>query len=194
MARILVVLLLVGFVAGFRPAGDAKIQVNLPLGRVAYQTNEWIDVSVVRSGAESVPGGELGLLLEGDDGGGIRCSFPLEAKESPAVEHLRVNARLLRPGKYTLSATSQGVTAKREIEIWSHVRKTSFRLVDWSSHAKGAEQATLGEESLGFNLLYAAYGGLSPDDAIRGGLDYMWCCTMGGGHQMDLRMECDWSD
>ncbi len=194
MTRALAALALATLVAGFRPAGDAKVQVDLPLGRVAYQTNESIDVTVLRSGAETVPAGELALALAGEDGSTMAFSFPLEAKDSPAVEHLRLNGRLLRPGKYTLEATAHGVSARKEIEIHSHVRKSSFRLVDWSSRAKGAEQATMGEDSLGFNLLYAAYGGISPDEAIRGGVDYMWCCTMGGGHQMDLRMECDWSD
>jgi hypothetical protein len=194
MTRALATLTLAALVAGFRPAGDAKIQIDLPLGRVAYQTNETIDVTVARSGAETLPAGELALSLAGEDGSRMQFSFPLEAKDSPAVEHLRLSARLLRPGKYALEAAAQGVSARKEFEIQSHVRRTSFRLVDWSSRAKGPEQATMGEESLGFNLLYAAYGGLSPDDAIRGGLDYMWCCTMGGGHQMDLRMECDWSD
>jgi hypothetical protein len=34
------------------PARAADLKVLLPLGRVAYQTNEWIDVSVVRTSAD----------------------------------------------------------------------------------------------------------------------------------------------
>ena len=73
--------------------------------------------------------------------------------------------------------------ASKEIEVYSHVRQTPFRLIDWSSRAKGPEQAAMGVVSLGFNLLYASYGGLGADDTIRAGLDYMWCCTMSGGQQ-----------
>jgi len=29
---------------------------------------------------------------------------------------------------------------------------------------------------------------------MRAGVDFMSNCTMSGAHQMDLRMECDWSD
>jgi hypothetical protein len=35
MTRALATLTLAALVAGFRPAGDAKIQIELPLGRVA---------------------------------------------------------------------------------------------------------------------------------------------------------------
>ena len=42
---------------------------------------------------------------------------------------------------------------------------------------------------------YADNGGnFGPETAIRARASYMRCCTMGGGHQMDLRMECDWLD
>ena len=50
----------------------------------------------------------------------------------------------------------------------------------------------LGEDSMGFNLLYVTQ--LSKDDVIRGGADFMQNCTMSGAHQMDLHMENDWSD
>jgi hypothetical protein len=181
----------------FRSPAEVKLELRLPLGRVAYQTNESIDVTILRSSPDELPAADLGVSLVGADGSALAFSWPLPAG-APGVPaspvHLRLNARLLRPGSYKVEVTAHGATARQDLEIHSHVRKTSFRLIDWSSRAKGAEQATMGEESLGFNLLYAAYGGLSPDESIRGGLDYMWCCTMGGGHQMDLRMECDWSD
>src|SRR5437773_2901244 len=175
MIRAALALGLAALLTGFRPAGDLKIEIHLPLGRIAYQTNEMLDVSVVRSGAETLPSADLALTLTGEDGSKMSFAFPIAAAPGPTTEHLRVNGRLLRPGKYTLEAVAYGASAQREIELYSHIRKTSFRLVDWSCRAKGAEQATLGEEGLGFNLLYAAYGGLSPDDVIRGGLDYMWC-------------------
>jgi hypothetical protein len=181
----------------FRSPAEVKLELRLPLGRVAYQANESIDITVLRSSTDALPATDLRLALGGADGSNLAFSWPLPA-EAPAAAavpvHLRLNARLLRPGSYKVEVAAHGAVARQDFEIHSHVRKSSFRLIDWSSRAKGAEQATMGEESLGFNLLYAAYGGLSPDDSIRGGLDYMWCCTMGGGHQMDLRMECDWSD
>jgi hypothetical protein len=183
------------------PFSHAKVELQLllPLERKAYQTNEWIDVSVVRHSTQALPAGDLVLRLQSEEGSALSFTFPLRAvavvgKEARATEHLHLNGWLLRPGKYTLAATIGGASASTTLEIYSHIRKSSFRLVDWASRATGAEQATLGEDGLGFNLLYASYGGLSADDTIRGGLDYMWCCTMGGGHQMDLRLECDWAD
>jgi hypothetical protein len=176
------------------PAGEeSPLTIQLPLGRVAYQTNEAIELAVVRSGP-ALPAGTLGLHLAADDGSRLAFSFPLAKGELRSTEHLRLNGRLLRPGRYTLEASVEGAKASQEIELYSHLRQSPFRIIDWGCRAKGAEQAAMGADSLGFNLLYASYGGLSADDSIRAGLDYMWCCTMGGGHQMDLRMECDWSD
>jgi hypothetical protein len=176
------------------PAGeDAPLAIQLPLGRVAYQTNEAIELALVRSGA-ALQAGPLTLSLAAEDGSRVSASFPLAKGEVRATEHLRLNGRLLRPGRYALEVSVEGAKATREIELYSHVRQSPFRLIDWGCRAKGGEQAAMGPDSLGFNLLYAAYGGLSADDSIRAGLDYMWCCTMSGGHQMDLRMECDWSD
>ncbi len=176
------------------PAGeDPAIAILLPLGRVAYQTNEAIELAVVRSGA-ALAAATLTLNLASEDGSRLACSFPLAKGELRATEHLRLNGRLLRPGRYTVEASVEGAKATKDFELYSHVRQSPFRLIDWGCRAKGVEQAAMGPDSLGFNLLYAAYGGLSADDSIRAGLDYMWCCTMSGGHQMDLRMECDWSD
>lgn len=171
----------------------APLSLQLPLGRVAYQTNEDIEIAVVRTGT-ALAGGSLTLTVSGDDGSRMGFAFPVSRGESSATEHLHLNGRLLRPGRYALEAALEGSRVTTEIEVHSHIRQSPFRIIDWSSRAKGIEQATMGADGLGFNLLYAAYGGLSADDSIRGGLDYMWCCTMGGGHQMDLRMECDWSD
>jgi outer membrane protein assembly factor BamB len=176
------------------PAEEAGLEILLPLGRTAYQTNEAIEFAVVRSGPGALPAGGLGLSLTGPDGSAARFTFPVASADRTATEHLRLNGRLLRPGSYALEASSGGASARKEIQVVSHVRKSSFRTIDWGCRAKPAEQAAMGEDSVGFNLLYAAYGGLGADESIRGGLDYMWCCTMGGGHQMDLRLECDWSD
>jgi hypothetical protein len=180
-------------------ATAADVKILLPLGRTAYQTNEWIDVSVVRSGPTELPASELRLTLTGNHGGKVGGTFPasavpLRGKESRSVEHLHVNGFLLRPGKYTVEAAVGGATARTDIEVHSHVRQSSFRLVNWGRAAKPAEQLVQGEDSLGFNLFYGNPGDYDPVHFLRGGVDWMSNCTMSGGHQMDLRQECDWSD
>src|SRR5205823_7159478 len=45
-----------------------------------------------------------------------------------------------------------------------------------------------------FNTFYGHYGQDEDANFIRGGIDYIANCVMSGGHQMDLRLECDWSD
>jgi hypothetical protein len=178
-------------------ADPARFQILLPLGRVAYQTNEWIDIAVLRRAPDGLKRGKLVLTLAGQDGSNLAFTFPIKGaagKPAVATEHLRLNGYLLRPGKYTLRAKGDGATARAKIEVYSHIRESSFKLIDWASRAAKHEQATLGQKSLGFNLLLYAYGGLDPDELIRGGLDYMRNCAMGGWHYMDLRRECDWSD
>lgn len=179
----------------------SKLTLHFPLTRKAYQTNERIEVSVVRSSSAAIPAEELTLRLLGEDQSKLEFSFPVPAvevdgKEARRTEHLYLNGWLLRPGNYTLEASTGGTTVQAPIEIYSHLRKSSFRLGDWGSRAdaKKGDQAVMGEDGMGFNILYPSYGGLNPDDTIRGGVDYMWCCTMSGAHQMDMRMECDWSD
>jgi hypothetical protein len=175
-------------------AAGAKLDLLLPLGRIAYQTNEWIDVSVVRSAGEALPKETLTLTLTGTDGSKIAATFALPAsKENRATEHLHVNGWLLRPGKFTVEASAGGATASKEIEVVSHVRQSSFRLINWG-RAQKQQQLVQGEDSLGYNLFYGH--GTGDDDAnfLRAGVDFMSNCTMSGGHQMDLRSECDWSD
>ncbi len=175
-----------------------QVQLLQPLGRTAYQTNELIDLSVVRSDTAALPAGLLQLLLTGEDGSKLTFSFPVSAVQlvgnnARITEHLHLNGWLLRPGKYQVNVVVDGVTLVKPaiIEIYNHIRKSTFKIIDWGSGARGADIAKLGEDSMGFNLLYSSAGG---DDSIRGGLDYMGCCMMSGGHQMDLRAECDWSD
>src|SRR3954469_16376163 len=97
-----------GFVLFVAPAaGAAEVKVLLPLGRTAYQTNEWIDVSVARTAAQALASSELKLTLTGKDGSVIATTFttpavPLVGKEARTTEHLHVNGWLLRPGRYTL--------------------------------------------------------------------------------------------
>jgi hypothetical protein len=171
----------------------AKAEILLPLGRGVYQTNEWIDISVVRTGTEPPAAGSLVLTLNGADGSQLSYTFPVKAA-ARSTEHLHVNGALLRPGKYTVEAAVDGVKAFTDIDVFTHLRKSDFRLINWG-RAQGKDQLVQGEDSLGFNLFY---GNNSPgSDAspfMRAGVDFMSNCTMSGGHQMDLRMECDWSD
>jgi len=142
-----------GLVDAARPA-SAQVRILLPLNRKAYQTNEWIDLAVVRSSAASLPASNLALTLVGEDGGKLTFGFPvgavaLEGGDARATEHLHLNGRLLRPGNYAIEVAVDEATATTAIEIYSHIRQSSFKLVDWASHAKDAEQAVLGEKGHG---------------------------------------------
>ena len=177
----------------------AEVKILLPLGRVAYQTNEQIDVSVLRTAAAALAANDLVLTVSGADGSRMAFTFPapaaaVVANQACSTEHLHLNGWLLRPGNYMVEAAVDGATASAKVEVYSHIRRSTFKLFEWGSRAKDHEQAVLGEDSVGFNLNYAYYGGLNADELIRAGVDYMWCCTMSGGAQMDLRKECDWSD
>jgi hypothetical protein len=176
----------------------ADLQILLPLQRTAYQTNEQIDLSVVRQSAQALPAGDL-VLNVGDDAGS-KASFTFAVGAVPArdgqarrTEHLHLNGWLLRPGHYAVEVTADGATARTALDVYSHLRKSSFRLISWG-RATGAEQLAEGEDSLGFNLFYGHYGNDDQANFIRAGMDFMSNCTMSGAHQMDLRMECDWSD
>jgi hypothetical protein len=180
-------------------ARAAAAEVLLPLGRHDYQTNECIDVSVVRGAPQALSAGDLVLALKGADGSRLSYTFPVKAVAAHggaarATEHLHLNAALLRPGKYTAAVAVDGTTASAGLEIFSHLRKSDFRLISWG-RSQGKDQWVQGEDSLGFNLFY---GNPGPDsdaaNLIRAGVDFVANCTMSGAHQMDLRMECDWSD
>src|SRR5262245_8680608 len=94
-----------------------EVQILLPLGRTAYQTNEWIDMSVVRSAR-----GPVTLSLAGDDGSRLSFSFadrlPSAAEPVRRTEHLHVNGWLLRPGHYKVMADVAGDRAPpAEIDV-----------------------------------------------------------------------------
>ncbi len=178
------------------PVGAAKLAVLLPLNRVAYQTNEQIDLAIVRSDTRALAAGNLLLTLTGDDGSKLIFTFPvkavpLEGNEARATEHLHLNGWLLRPGNYVVNAAVDGATGQTTCELYSHLRKSTFKLVDWIGTPAGPSQEVMGEDSLGFNVLLGPGKG---DHTVRAGTDFMMGDTMGGGHQMDLKLECDWSD
>ena len=181
------------------PTMAAELQLLLPLNRVAYQTNEWIPISVVRNDAAPLSAGMLELRLRSEDGSVVSVNYQLKAvpvvgNNSRATEHYQINGMLLRPGKYLAEVSADGATTSKALEIYSHVRKTNYKLINWGRAKTADELIVQGEDSLGFNLFYAHYGGHDQDANIRAGVDHMNNCTQSGGHQMDLRMECDWSD
>jgi hypothetical protein len=186
--------------AGAGPAPAAELKILLPLRRTAYQTNERIELSVLRTSKPApLAAGDLVLTLQGDAADRLSFTFPVgrvepAGAEARAVEHFYVNGRLLRPGKYTVAASCDGATAAQTIEVHSHVRRSSFRLINWGRANTRALQLPQGEDNLGYNLFYGNPGSTDESDLIRAGVDFMSNCTMGGGHQMDLRQECDWSD
>jgi hypothetical protein len=178
-------------------AAAADLKILLPLQRTAYQTNERIELSVLRTDKAPLPAGDLVLKLQGEEGGRLQFTFPAKqvdpaGGEARAVEHLYVNGRLLRPGKYTVEVACDGATAAQPIEVYGHLRRSTFRLVNWVQ--RQGPLLGLGEDNLGYNLYYGQQGQDKEGNLIRAGVDYMCNCTMSGGHQMDLRMECDWSD
>ncbi len=177
----------------------AEPQITFPLGRTVYQTNETIDLAIVRGDKQALAAGDLVLTVSGGDGSKLEFTFPVKAaaagKEgAKATEHLHLNGSLLRPGKYTLGVHVDGAKASANMELFSHLRKSDFRLINWG-RAKGKDELMQGEDSLGFNLFYGG-NGIDTDAAgfIAAGVDFMANCTMGGAHQMDIRSECDWSD
>jgi hypothetical protein len=125
------------------PAAVGPMRILLPLNRTAYQTNETIDLSVVRSGSAALPAGNLTLTLVGEQGSKLVFTFPVPAvplKDGSAVatENLHLNGWLLRPGKYAVEAAVDDALAKAEIELYSHIRKSTFRLITWGG-ANGKE-------------------------------------------------------
>jgi len=174
--------------------GQQKLEVFLPAGRTAYQTNETIPVCVLRQGEGALPAGELELTLAGADGGRATARFALAAVEgAPArrTEHFYLNGWLLRPGRYALTARAGEAQAEAAIEVRAHVRASDFVTLAWGSRASGVPLEAMGEDALGFNVVMAT---LPDDHSVRAGVDWTGCCTMGGGHQLNLRLECDWSD
>jgi hypothetical protein len=178
-------------------ASAVELKLLLPQGRVAYQTNERIAVAVVRTAPQPLTAVELSVTVTSKDGSKLAFSFPLaaaalEGNRTSVTDHFSLNAALLRPGSYTIEAAVGEAAAKTDIEVYSHLRKSSYRVVHWSSGAAKQQQALMGEDGLGYNLLLNSQP--PTDDLVRGGLDFMGVCLMGGMHQHDGRAECDWSD
>src|SRR5262245_44199262 len=155
------VLLLIAFLTLPALATAAELKIVLPLNRTAYQTNETIDIAVVRSDAAALQAGNLTLTATSKDGGAATFAIPVPAVvvadgKATATVHLHLDARLLRPGTYTIEVASDGASAKQDIELASHIRRSSFRLINWGS-AQKEQQLPQGEDSFGYNLFYGHY-------------------------------------
>src|ERR1019366_415764 len=99
-----------------------QVQLQFPLNRVVYETSELIDVTVIRTDTAALARGTLTLTLTGKDGSQVQCEFPataapVQGATAAAVEHLRLNGALLRPGSYAVTATADGATATGAIEV-----------------------------------------------------------------------------
>ncbi len=203
MKSCFILLLLLAFTA-VSPLYAASVDLQLPLGRTAYQTNELIDISVTRSDVKELPASPLSVIVTGDDGSVLTFAFdavavPVTGTDARSTEYLHLNGWLLRPGKYSVAVTVNGVTATKSIELFTHLRQSTFKIINWGSQGNGDSHIGEGADGMGFNLIYGEYRpGRNPaanaETTLRGGADFMQVCTMSGAHQMDLRAECDWSD
>lgn len=104
---------IVGLLRSVTPTAAAELEIVLPLGRTACQTNEWIDLSVVRLGTDSLDAGELRMNLGSDDGSRLEFAFciPAAAKDDAStrrMEHYHLCGCLLRPGHCTVAVQADG--------------------------------------------------------------------------------------
>jgi len=171
----------------------SELKLTFPQGRSAFQTNELIGVSVVRTADGDLPAGNVTLVLEGEKTKativfGLKAASAVDGNAS-ATDHLHLNGWLIKPGNYTLTATMGDVADKADIEMYSHIRKSTYRTIHWGG-PHGEAMKGEGENGLGFNL---NMGGVD-EWSIREGMDIMGITAMGGMHQHDGNMECDWSD
>lgn len=172
----------------------AELKVDLPLKRAVYQTNEQIELAVVRSDAQPLAAGTLVLSAQGADGSALSFNFPVAAVavangKAQSVEHLKLSGWLLRPGAYKVTVQADGANAETSITVYSHLRRSTYKLIHWGG-SKNDQMLIEGENGMGFNLAWGETG----SESIASGQDVMGSCLMGGGHQHDLKLINDWSD
>jgi hypothetical protein len=121
---------------GLPLASVAQMQLILTGGRSAFQTNETIDLALVRQDAAALPAEDLTFQLAGGDSLLIAqfalVAVPARAGGARDVHHYRLNAALLRPASYTITALARSGRAATEAEVYSHIRRSTFRLIDWA--------------------------------------------------------------
>jgi hypothetical protein len=153
------------------PGLAAQLSLQLPLGRTSYQDNEYINVSAVRSDAAPLAGGDLLLTLSGDDGSKMTFTFPVTGGNLRSTENLQLNGWLLRPGKYTLDASSDGATAQTAFSVYSHIRRSTYKTIHWGGPS-GAAMIPEGENGIGFNLIMNG-NVTDQEQSIEAGVDIM---------------------
>ena len=77
---------------------------------------------------------------------------------------------------------------RAEVSIQFPLGRTAYRTNEQ------VDLAVVRKDTLGFNVFYRHYADDSEANFIRAGVDFIPCRAMSGGHQMDLRAECHWSD
>ena len=173
-------------------AAGVEVKLFLPQGRTAFQTNERIDLTVTRTEMGNPPQA-LVVTVAGETGELAFTFRDRGADRSPGtaklVEHLHLDGWLLRPGKYTVQVACGGAADQKAIEVFSHIRKSTYRTIHWGGPS-GEAMIAEGEDGMGFNLIL---GGVD-EPSIRAKVDIMGACVMGGMHQHDGKLYCDWSD
>ena len=116
-------------------ANAAEVGINFPLNRIALQTNESVPVAVVRSDNAALAADTLAATVVGEDGSRMQFTFPvafvaLQEGTARATEHLNLNARFLRPGRYTLPIAVNGANASTPFEVYSHLRRSTYKLIN----------------------------------------------------------------
>ena len=197
MTRLMRICLLLLLAAIATPRLGCRTESAAP-ARPRRLPNQRADCAGHRAGAvEPLAATNMSMTVTGKDGSKLAFTFPLvaaavEGTDARATDHFSLNAGLVRPGSYTIEVAAYDVTDKMEIEVYSHLRKSSYRVVHWSCGAAKQQQGLMGEDGLGYNLLLNSQP--PSDDLVRAGVDFMGVCLMGGMHQHDGRQECDWSD
>ena len=185
--------------AGSSSAKAAQLQLLLPLDRAEYQTNETIDVSAVRSDTQALAAGSLVMTVTGADASKMTFTFPVAA--APLVgtsarhtENLHLNGYLLLPGHVHCRCCLRTALRRQRSSPFISQRARAYVQDDplgrsgWRCYA-----VPEGENGAGFNVILTQDAS-HQEPSIIGGSDVMGCCLMGGGHQMDLRADSDWSD
>jgi len=73
-------------VSAASPTAAADLKILLPLGRVTYQTNEWIDIWGLRTSPEPLPSSTLTLVV-------IESPSPRRSLAPPAAQVARRECR-----------------------------------------------------------------------------------------------------
>jgi len=161
--------------------------------RSNYQTNERIEVSVIRKDNDDIPAGIMNITLTSDNNSTLSFDFPvLSVKAIDGIaaktEIVYLNGYLLAPGKYTLTTTVNGVNKSREINVYSHIRNSTYKTIWWWGPNDDAGYQLA--KDFNINIFLGGTG----EKTIEAELDILGLMVMGGAHQHDMKLTNDWSD